>query len=393
MSFRRLEQEIMRRASAPGGYRTIGGEARARAAAPDTPAARAEREARAKARKGDFSSFGEFLQAVGRSAVHSSLVDPRLVRAPHGANETDPTAGGFAAGSQWADSVFDSIYSAAVLAPLCDVRQTDKPSDWKLPGIDETSRADGSREGGTLAYWTAEAVQPNSSYPHFKLVTYSGHRMIAISIVTNELMQDSKLLEFVVRRAFASEAGFKLDLAILQGTGAGTPLGLVNGPSTITVAKDVSQTAATISQTNLSSMWSRLAAPCRKRAVWILNEDAEAQISLLAASAGSGGANGMYYPQGHGGNECALLYGRPIVVAEQSSVLGTVGDITLADLSQYTIIQNYDVAVSAEQNALTDETIFRFRWRGDGKSLWSSPITPYNGSSTRSPFVQLAARS
>jgi HK97 family phage major capsid protein len=199
-------------------------------------------------------------------------------------------------------------------------------------------------------------------------------------------------LESVVRRAFASEAGFKLDLAILQGTGAGLPLGIVNGPSTIAVAKDVSQATATISATNLSGMWSRLAAPCRRKSVWICNEDAEAQISLLAASAGSGGANGMYYPQGHGGNECALLYGRPIVVAEQSSVLGTVGDIVLADLSQYTIIQNYDVAVSAEQNYPTDETIFRFRWRGDGKSLWSSAITPYNGSVTRSPFVQLAAR-
>jgi len=42
---------------------------------------------------------------------------------------------------------------------------------------------------------------------------------------------------------------------------------------------------------------------------------------------------------------------------------------------------------------LTDELAFRFTFRVDGKPAYTSPITPYNGSSnTRSPFVALAAR-
>jgi hypothetical protein len=41
---------------------------------------------------------------------------------------------------------------------------------------------------------------------------------------------------------------------------------------------------------------------------------------------------------------------------------------------------------------LNDEMVWRFVWRVDGQSAFASPITPYAGSSTRSPFVALATR-
>jgi hypothetical protein len=35
---------------------------------------------------------------------------------------------------------------------------------------------------------------------------------------------------------------------------------------------------------------------------------------------------------------------------------------------------------------------FRFTMRIDGKPGFASPITPYNGGATRSPFIALGAR-
>ena len=84
-----------------------------------------------------------------------------------------------------------------------------------------------------------------------------------------------------MRRAFAAEAAFQLDKAIFLGTGAGVPLGIVGAPGTIQVAKDSGQASATISVGNIANMWSRLPAPCRKRAVWIANEDVESQLETL----------------------------------------------------------------------------------------------------------------
>jgi HK97 family phage major capsid protein len=54
-----------------------------------------------------------------------------------------------------------------------------------------------------------------------------------------------------LERAFASELGFMLDAAILSGTGAGQPLGILNSAATITVAKQSGQSSGTIMANNI----------------------------------------------------------------------------------------------------------------------------------------------
>jgi HK97 family phage major capsid protein len=98
-------------------------------------------------------------------------------------------------------------------------------------------------------------------------------------------------------------------------------------------------------------------------------------------------------PAGAGGNEHALIKGRPAIVVEQASQVGTIGDITLCDLRWYIIIDGgIASAISADVSFLNDQTVFRFVLRVDGAPAFTSPITPYLGATTRSPFVALAAR-
>jgi HK97 family phage major capsid protein len=209
---------------------------------------------------------------------------------------------------------------------------------------------------------------------------------------TNELLADALLLPTYLTHAFAAEMAFKLDSAILSGSGAGVPLGIVNAPATISVAKENGQAAATITAGNVASMWSRLPAPCRSRSIWIVNEDAEAQLELLNPSSTTS-ATGMYMPAGAGGNPYPLVKGRPVIVAEQCSALGIPGDIVLADMSQFAIVESaLKAALSLDVRFMTDEGAFRFVWRVDGKPLWASPISPFDGGATRSPFVTLAKR-
>ena len=169
----------------------------------------------------------------------------------------------------------------------------------------------------------------------------------------------------------------------------GVPLGILNSPALISVAKQSGQSAATIVGENVANMWSRFPVPCRRRGMWFCNEDAEAQLETLAGASGLA----LYMPAGTGGNPYPLLKGRPLIALEQCPALGAVGDIVLADLSQYVLIDNgVKSALSVHARFDTDEVVFRFVWRVDGKSAYSTPITPYNGSSTRSPFVCVAAR-
>jgi HK97 family phage major capsid protein len=146
-------------------------------------------------------------------------------------------------------------------------------------------------------------------------------------------------------------------------------------------------------------MWSSLPAPCRKRATWVVNEDVDLQLSSLATAIGTAGAISpdvlkMYVAAGAAGNETPLLKEMSIVVAEQCPALGTSGDIVLADMSQYFLNDGGpQTAISMHVQWLNFQAVFRFTQRVDGKPAWAAPITPANGTATRSPFVALAARS
>jgi HK97 family phage major capsid protein len=341
-----------------------------------------------------FRSFGEFLQAVARAGADSISHDSRLVRAPKGLNETDPTGGGFAVPSTYIESMVGSIYADSVIAPRCMQLETDRPADAQMPGIDETSRVDGSRWGGASAYWGVESDTVPSSLPRWRSINFSAGKLFAICVATNELLADAPMLGSYVEAAFVSELGFKLDAAILNGDGAGLPLGIMNSPALITVAKKTGQAGATIIQDNIEDMWQRLVLPARRRAVWLVNEDVEKQLSNPGSIGVSPTSAAIYIPTGAAGNEFPLLKGRPVLACEQAKPLGTPGDIVLADLTSYaTVASSLKMDLSLDVNFVSDQSVFRFVWRIDGKPLWASPITPYNTSGlTRSPFVALAAR-
>jgi HK97 family phage major capsid protein len=283
-----------------------------------------------------------------------------------------------------------SVYGETVFAQLFDRRETSTQfAGVKIPGVDETSRAEGSRSGGFISVWQGESVPSTPSVTRSKLVEFIGKKLSIFTRATRELLNDAPMLEAYIQRGFAAEGAFKLELAALSGTGSGQPQGILNSPCLITVPKETGQAAATIVGENANKMWSRLPAPSRKRAVWLVNEDAEGQLENISGASGAA----LYMPAGTGGNPYPLLKGRPVLVAEQCPALGTVGDIVLIDPSQYIVVDaGMNTALSVHARFDNDEVVFRFTWRIDGKGAYSTPITPYNGSSTRSPFVCLAAR-
>jgi HK97 family phage major capsid protein len=122
--------------------------------------------------------------------------------------------------------------------------------------------------------------------------------------------------------------------------------------------------------------------------VWIASEDAMATLDLQANNVAW---TGLWAPPSNG-ERFPRLKGAPVLEIEQAPAVGVPGDLILADFSQYLLIENWTIAVSAEASFTSDQTVFRFKLRVDGKPAWTSPITPWNGTQTRSPFVALAQR-
>lgn len=336
---------------------------------------------------GGFDTFTAYLRALATAAAPATAeadVDRRLVRAPMGASEGNPTAGGFLVPTQYVAELVGSLYGESVLLPYIQPLATDRPlADVRMPAVDEASRADGSRFGGARAWWGAEADTIPDSLPRMRGLVLSAKKLFAAVAVTNELMADGKLLDTLVRSVFAAEMAFKLDRAIIAGTGAGVPLGVLNSPAAITVAR-APQAAGAVTEDNIVQMFARLPAPSRRRAVWLVHEDLEAGL-------GSGISPTIYRPAGADGSEYARLYGRPVIPVEQATAPGGRGDLVLCDLSQYLLMLGAgpEGMVSLHARFLSDESVFRFVWRLDGMPKWATPITPYSGAITKSPFVVL----
>jgi HK97 family phage major capsid protein len=315
-------------------------------------------------------------------------VDDRLKQSPSGADITDPTSGGFLVQPNFSQQIITAAYGEALIAGQCDRRLTSRPlADVKFPGIDETSRADGSRFGGVVSYWGDEATQVAKSKPRWKNLNMSTRKLIAFVAGTNELLSDAPMFDAHLMQVVPAELAFKLDLAVLSGTGAGQPLGMLNSPALISVAKETGQAPGTIVRENINKMWKRLPAPSRYGAVWLANEDVDEQLEQLA------GNPVTYIPAGVNGNEYPLLKGRPVLTIEQCPTLGAPGDLVLADLSKYIIVDGgINTMLSFHVLFDSDEVSFRFTLRVDGKPGFASAITPYNGGTTRSPYIALGAR-
>ena len=351
-----------------------------------------------------WASLGEFLCAVARfDSPGAKTPDVRIqALAASGASEGVPADGGYLVGTQFSGELFKRVYDEAVLAPRCkNVPITGANGKYEGPYIDETSRVDGSRFGGVQVYWAAEADTVTATKPKIGRLDLPLQKLMGLAYATEELLEDAAQAESIISDAFVSEMAFKLDSSIYEDNGVGKCLGVKASPAAISVAKETSQVAATIVAANIEKMWSRMWAPSRARAIWVINQDVEPQLGamhhLIKNVAGSENVGGfpIYMPAtGISGAPYATLKGRPVIPIEHCATLGTLGDIALLDMSQYVLIAKGGIKADSSIHVrfIYHERAFRWTYRVNGTPAWKSALTPKNGTNTLSPFVFLATR-
>jgi HK97 family phage major capsid protein len=236
-----------------------------------------KREIAAQTERDRFPSFGAQLAAVMRAGQPGGVVDPRLriTSSASGLNETIPSDGGFLVQQDFSTELLKDVFETGILASRCRrVPISGNANSMKLPGLDETSRAS-TRWGGIVGYWEEEAGEKSASKPKFRKIELNLKKLIGLCYATDELLSDAAALEGVIRQGFVSEFGFLLDDAIINGTGAGQPLGILNTGCLVQVNKETGQKAATVLAENVINMWSRLFASSRPNAVWLINQNIE----------------------------------------------------------------------------------------------------------------------
>ena len=357
-----------------------------------------------------FKNAGEFFRAVANAA--GGQKDRRLLplqsedgyavreykATPTGANEDVPSEGGFLVGEDQAPGLIERMYAdGEVLNRISWANVGPNSNGLVMNGVDETSRADGSRWGGVRGYWVAEGASITASQPSFRQIALRLHKAAALCYATDELLADASALESWLMTVAPAELRFKVEDAIINGNGVGKPAGVLNDSGIyVEISAETGQAATTLVYENVLKMWAQMWAPSRNNAVWYINQDVEPQLNTMSLAVGTAGVP-VYLPAGGAsGQQYGTLFGRPVIPIEYCATLGTAGDVILADMSQYQGIRKGGIqsASSIHVNFTSAETVFRFIYRVDGQPLWNSYLTPKSGSSNYlSPFLAVATRS
>lgn len=356
----------------------------------------------------EFRNLGEFGRAVMNTAMPNRLSDPRL--APMDASGETRAAttygntivgadGGWAVPEAMQANIVEAVFGEDSLASFCDRQPITVGNSTKIVK-DETTAWDTSN--GIQSYWEGEGATLTQSKPQLKSGALEANKLTVLIPVTEELLNDAVALGSYLARKAMQKMMFKVNLAIIQGSGVGQPLGILNAPALISIAKVGSQVADTIVSLNIIKMWTRMLAQSRRGAMWLINQDIEEQLMTLSKVGKlDTGANDTgwghilpLYTWPTAADPFGRLMGRTVFPTQACNTLGDKGDIILAGMKDYALVEKAGMRAETSIHLWFDQdmTAFRFIMRIGGQPWLDSAVASRAGSNSLSPFVTLDER-
>lgn len=335
-----------------------------------------------------FKSFGEYAFHVRNAALGNGRLDQRLKAAATSyGNEGSGPDGGFAVPEQFASEITSTALEEQSLLAMAD--ETPVSGNSMTFPKDETTPWGST---GIIATWDGEGDTASQKKPILGKSRLELHKLRVLVPATDELLADSAAMSAHLTKKMGEAVLWKSNDAIINGTGAGMPLGILAAGSLVVQAKETSQTADTINATNVAKMYGRCIKGAGANLVWLINPDAYAQLIVMTI-----GDQPIFTApvQGMRNAPDGLLLGRPVVLTDACDTVGDQGDIILANMAGYRAITKAGGAEFSQSMHLwfdQDVQAFKLVFRMDGQPALASAVTPPNSSVTRSHFVAMAAR-
>ena len=339
------------------------------------------------AKRHGFRHLGEFAFFVRQAAQGQGRIDERLTRAAstYGSEGAGPD-GGFAVPPEFAAEITRPVLEEDSILAYCD--------NIPVSGNSLTFPKDETTPWGTTgvyAAWESEAATLAQKKPAIGSSTLRLKKLAVLVGATDELLADATAMAAYLQAKMREAVAWKVNDAIINGTGAGMPLGILNGGSVVSVAKESGQAADSVVAANVAKMYARVLMG-GGQTVWLMNPDVFPQVITLSLN-----SNPIWVPasQGFQGAPNGLLLGRPIVMTDACDTVGDVGDLILANMGGYRAITKAggeEFASSVHLWFDQDLTAFRLTFRMDGQPILENAITPPRSTNKRSHFATTAAR-
>ena len=339
-----------------------------------------------------FANLAEFARTVVAASRPGGQADARLFgppmpgAAPTNYHQESGTAEGYMVPAQFREEIWSLVFNGQDVLNMVSPEPTESNAVELLA---DESTPWGST--GVQANWRSEAGQMTASKLTTERRLVRLHELYAFVLATDELLQDAPRLNARLTVKAADAIRWKASDAIVNGTGAGQPLGWFTSAAKVSVAKESGQAAATIVAANIAKMYSRLLPMNVGRAFWLANSDTIPQLMTMTI-----GDQPIWTPPNNFVNAPGgILLGRPVMLSEHAQTLGTQGDIHLVDPGgYYATNKGGGIDFASSIHLYFDYGVQAFRWtfRFGGQPFLEAAVSPANGSNTKSHFVVLATR-
>lgn len=342
-----------------------------------------------------FKNFGEFAStvALAKREQPDAVARFKNVATTYG-TESNGADGGFLIPADFGTQIWKKVTGEGSLYSMCTQLETSRNS-MTYPKDETTPWG----SNGIQATWEGEGDQGSETKHSFETDTMRLNKLMCLIKVTEELIEDAPGLDSYIRTRAPEVMTHKINTAIINGNGVGKPLGILQSGSLLTLSKETSQDAGTFIFQNVSNMYARMYAAWRRNAVWLINQDVEPQLDMLAFNTvgeALSGSQPLYMPVGGiQDSPNGRLKSRPVEPIQACQTLGTSGDVIFADMKQYVVLSKAggirtetSMHLHFDQDIMTYKLVFRMT----GKPRWNSTITPENGSNTLSWAVVMEDR-
>jgi len=343
--------------------------------------------------KREFESLGEFM-----AAVRFNPNDQRLNYAEAiGANAEDfsaemrmdnATQGGFMVPTTFRSTIMSVKPQEALVRPRAQVLEPGMQPDSaeSIPALDQTGGNPENMFGGVEVQWIGEGDDKPETSAKLRNVTLTPHEVAGTTVITDKLLRNwsgsQAFIENLLRGAVAGAE----DFAFQRGNGVHKPLGVLHAGATKWINREV---ANQISYKDLANMVARMLMR-GGTPVWSVPQSALVQLVTLTDP------EGHYIWKPSSAVDAAVsglagtLLGYPVRWNNRAPNLGSKGDITLVDWSQYLIKDGSGPFVAASEHVLfrQNKTVIKIFWNVDGSPWLTAPIAEENGWEV-SPFVGL----
>ncbi|MEO5331324.1 MAG: phage major capsid protein [Magnetococcus sp. YQC-5] len=337
--------------------------------------------------KRGYQSLGQFALDV-RQATTGFGISDRLQAATMGsvtANEGSGAQGGFLVPPEFAEEIFTLSLEEDALLPMTTVGTTSGNSMVYKQSEDTPWSTD-----GVQVYWEHEMAAAKVSAPNFGNHTMHLHKLLGMVVVSDELLADAQAMDTHLRSALPSAVRWKINAAIMWGSGGQEPFGCMRSGAVITVPKEAGQAAGTVVIENIDKMVATLPPGSLRNARWMMHNTVWPKLRKLNT------LNDLAFVSGTPANPYGTLSGLPIMVTQLAEELSSEGDISLVDLRYYRTLtkpgMSTEIATSMHLFFDQGATAYRVTVRLDGGPKVSKPIKAAKGNFKMSPFVMLGAR-